>query len=49
MWYFPETNLPDLWGCGGFAPTLRTIMINRLPNLTDEELDILIDIFISIK
>jgi hypothetical protein len=27
---------------------LRTILLNRLPNLTDSEIEILIDIYLSI-
>ena len=49
MWYFPETNPNDLSGVWGLAPTLRMMFLQRIPTLTDEELDILIDIFISLK
>ena len=31
-----------------FPETLRMMLLERIPTLTDEELDILIDIFISI-
>jgi hypothetical protein len=48
MWYFPE-NLPDLWGCGGVAPALRMMFLERIPTLTEEELNILVDIFLSIR
>ena len=32
-----------------FPETLRMMFLQRIPTLTDEEIDILIDIFISIK
>jgi len=32
-----------------FPETLRMMFLHRIPTLTDEEVDILIDIFMSIK
>jgi hypothetical protein len=49
MWYFPETNPNDLSGAWGFTHTLRMILRSRIPTLSDEEVNILVDIFLSLK
>jgi hypothetical protein len=30
-----------------YFPDIRTVLINRLPSLSDEDLDIILDVFMS--